>query len=99
MDNLCKHCEKTFIDKNTLLEHMMTHTGGKQCQCYICDKICSNKSSLKLHMMTHTGENSYKCCVCEIVFLHTSALKIHMKIQNISKFNKLFTFYRKGLQL
>ena len=72
--------KKTFIDKNTLMKHMMTQTGRKQYQCYICDKICLNISSLKLHMMMHTVDNSYKYSFCEIAFLHTSAIKIHMKV-------------------
>ena len=92
MDHLFKHCEKTFILKNTLVKHMIIHTGEKPNQCCICDQICLHNSSLKLHMMTdikqhsaHTREKSSRLRHCNKAFGYKFQHLTHERTHNEEK--------------
>ena len=63
----CSHCEKAFISKGVLQQHIRTHTEEKPYHCSHCEKTL-DKSKLDTHMRTHTGEKTYQCTQCEKAF-------------------------------
>ena len=68
--NQCSHCEKAFISKGVLHQHMITHTEEKSYHCSHFEKTL-HKSKLDRHMRTDTGEK-HKCTQCEKAFCTSS---------------------------
>ena len=74
----CRQCGKGFMQKNTLRNHQLTHTGEKPYECNVCGKRFGRSHVLKDHMRTHTGERPYKCEKCGWAFSHKCNLKSHI---------------------
>lgn len=60
---LCGVCGKGLTQKDSLMKHMMIHTGEKPFECDLCGKHFRYMSVLKLHKRYHTGERPYPCTV------------------------------------
>jgi len=52
----CSVCNKGFIKKHVLEEHMNIHTGARPYKCLFCDKSCANQSNSFKHMRTSHAE-------------------------------------------
>ena len=74
----CKVCEKSFLNKHHLKDHMMIHTGEKPFSCETCQKSFSRKHTLNEHMRLHTGEKPFSCDGCKKSFAKRGNLKLHM---------------------
>ncbi|XP_067126058.1 zinc finger protein 22-like [Centruroides vittatus] len=57
----CTVCEKKFDKKQTLDNHLRTHTGVKPFKCNICGKEFAQYGTLKNHRIIHSEERPYKC--------------------------------------
>ena len=56
----CHVCNKPFLHRGHLNEHMRKHSGEKPYKCDVCLNVFGWKRSLTLHKMIHTGEKPYK---------------------------------------
>lgn len=76
----CEVCEKRFIGRSNLVDHLRHHANVKPYQCEYCDKAFVQKGSLVCHMRTHTQERPFACDVCGKKFSQASSRQIHMRI-------------------
>jgi len=59
---LCTLCDKRFIAKRHLNDHVKRHTGKNWYTCTQCEKRFAYQSLLCRHMNMHAGK--YKCAEC-----------------------------------
>ncbi|KAK7826067.1 hypothetical protein U0070_009948 [Myodes glareolus] len=52
----CNECERSFIQKRSLIEHKKIHTGEKPYQCNSCGKGFTRTSYLVQHQRSHVGK-------------------------------------------
>ena len=60
----CTICERKFMKKSVLKQHLLSHTDVMDFECNECGKLFKKKSSMKIHIETH-AQNSIKLC-CDI---------------------------------
>ena len=77
----CTQCDKAFVLKIHLTEHIRTHTGERPYSCSQCGKGFRKKGDLKYHLVTHTVEKPHQCSQCDKAFGHKSFLRKHMKMR------------------
>jgi len=78
----CPICTKTTQKSiQSIIYHILTHTGEKPFVCSICRKSVVQKSDLIKHMRIHTGERPFKCPHegCDKCFDHKSCFIIHVR--------------------
>uniref|UniRef100_A0A0P4W6I8 C2H2-type domain-containing protein n=1 Tax=Scylla olivacea TaxID=85551 RepID=A0A0P4W6I8_SCYOL len=75
----CAVCDKTFLRRDSLREHLLIHSGPKL-PCPFCPKKFTQNSNLKRHIRVHTGEKPYKCSFCSKRFGDKSACNSHMRV-------------------
>jgi KRAB domain-containing zinc finger protein len=89
MDYECPYetCKKVLANKDTLKNHIMTHTGEKPHKCNYpgCDYACVQQGNLEIHKRIHTGEKPYKCNTCERSFSQKPSLDKHVRLHTGEK--------------
>lgn len=73
----CKYCNKSFLRKGNLVNHLRKHTGEVLNPCTICKKSFSSVAALNLHQRVHTGYKPYVCYECNKAFAWLSNFKKH----------------------
>merc|ERR1712013_648496 len=81
----CTLCAFTCASKESLTDHIQTHTEHKPFPCNMCGKSFTKSSSLKRHELTHTGEKPHKCEHCGKSFGEKSVLNAHLRIHTGEK--------------
>lgn len=75
----CEVCEKRFLKRSNLIDHLRIHAASKIFQCDYCDKAFFQAGNFKTHLRTHTGEKPFQCNICQKSYTQSSALKIHVR--------------------
>ncbi|KAM7341500.1 uncharacterized protein ACRADG_009307 [Cochliomyia hominivorax] len=94
----CPVCQKMYVSKAILEEHMNTHTGVRPFKCSECPKDFASKYTLQTHMKIHKERpRPYQCDQCDKRFLNQQNLNQHKKLHvSVKAFqcdvcNKAFT--------
>lgn len=74
--HICKVCDKTFLRKSNLIDHLRLHANLRLYQCEYCDKSFVQAGNFKSHLRIHTKERPFKCGVCPKTYNQSSALKV-----------------------
>lgn len=57
---VCKICEKKFLKRSNLVDHLKIHANSRNFRCSICDKSFIQLGNLRTHMRVHTKHKPYK---------------------------------------
>ena len=79
---VCRHCEKVFETKESLKQHVRTHTGAKPYSCRHCSECFTWHSQLKQHLLESHNEHTgtwFICHICQKKFVQSSALASHVR--------------------
>lgn len=75
----CDVCDKSFIQKNGLKQHRLSHLDEKQYKCDQCDRSFKQNSSLYNHKSNVHNENiKHICDFCHKIFATAPVLRDHM---------------------
>lgn len=77
--NMCRYCNKTFVDKSTLAKHVKIHTKKNIFKCLTCNRRFVQKSSLDSHFKLHTKIGLYECDYCQKKFTTKYNLITHIR--------------------
>lgn len=78
--HICKVCDKTFLRKSNLIDHLRLHANLRLYQCEFCDKSFVQAGNFKSHLRIHTKERPFQCSVCPKTYNQSSALKVRIQI-------------------
>nr|XP_006821188.1 PREDICTED: zinc finger protein 227-like [Saccoglossus kowalevskii] len=75
----CDECDRRFLKKQGLVEHMKRHIADKEfgCGSADCDSKFCTLGELNLHVKSKHKEHVYMCVPCEINFFTLEELKDH----------------------
>ena len=94
----CSHCDKTFVDSESLIKHERTHSSDKPFSCSHCDKEFTTADDLKNHDNKHSDQKAFSCTECDKNFSDSKSLKDHKSTTHSEKnFHIMSWNIRKGL--
>jgi uncharacterized Zn-finger protein len=64
----CNICNKSFIYRSNIENHIRVHTGERPFSCDICKKSFAQLTNLNTHMRVHSGERPFSCEECGKMF-------------------------------
>ncbi|XP_063853166.1 zinc finger protein 776-like [Scylla paramamosain] len=82
----CQQCDKTFVSRQGLKYHTLTHSGVRNYdgvrnyECDECGKRFTTISRLNEHAFRHTGVREFECDVCGKCFKTKADIAQHVKI-------------------
>lgn len=76
----CSDCEKQFLTKAAVRNHIKVHNRLDSYDCEECEKSFATKYRLKAHLKTHVDrDRPHNCRVCNKAFYTRYHLNTHMK--------------------
>jgi KRAB domain-containing zinc finger protein len=64
----CDQCKRTFINKDSLQKHLISHSSTRLFDCQDCGMSFKRSSHLKDHLRTHSEAKPYVCKECSKSF-------------------------------
>ena len=80
-----KPCEKKFEFKNSLSNHIKSHSGLKRYQCQDCGRRFKKEGDYLRHRNCCGAPHKYKCEKCEKTFMNMNSLTNHIRVHNNEK--------------
>lgn len=82
----CANCQRKFMKKTKLREHLSSHSDVRVYRCEICNKAFKLNYQLTKHKKyVHTEERPFKCYLCNASFKRSFHLKVHAKTHEKDK--------------
>lgn len=76
----CSECDKQFLSKAAVRNHIKVHSHLDSYDCLDCEKSFSTKYNLQAHLKTHENrEKIHECKACGKSFYTTYQLSTHLK--------------------
>uniref|UniRef100_A0A2A4J9H2 C2H2-type domain-containing protein n=2 Tax=Heliothis virescens TaxID=7102 RepID=A0A2A4J9H2_HELVI len=77
---ICNYCDKPFLDKETLKEHLATHGESENpFKCIYCNKVFSYHTLLIHHEKKHMVRGRHECTLCSMSYRCRNRLYMHVK--------------------
>ena len=74
----CPHCDKRFVHKAELRQHMQVHN-ERHLKCCYCDRMFAYQALLDCHLRyTHTEVKNYQCHICGNRYKTANHCKLHI---------------------
>ena len=73
----CEVCQKTFVFRVTLNDHLVSHTDVKSHICPVCGKGYKQRSGMTKHLTVHQ-DPTYTCEICGKHFDRKTYLRSHL---------------------
>ncbi|XP_064081409.1 zinc finger protein 85-like [Macrobrachium nipponense] len=96
MTQNCSLCDKVFVTKEALDEHLLNHQEKKTvvrrrgrpgskiaCECSECNEVFFRRCDLRLHRRIMHQPNKVVCTVCSRSFSNEGRLKMHYQHHNV----------------
>lgn len=81
----CAHCEKTFHDSESIVEHMHQHNETKQFHCQQCGKKFNDEKKYEQHQRVHVGDRPFECEICKKRYLDRTTYRRHVRSHTNNK--------------
>ncbi|KAM6452655.1 uncharacterized protein PHA67_018881 isoform 4-T4 [Liasis olivaceus] len=75
----CPHCSRSYVYRDTLINHLQSHFLEKPFRCSVCDQDFAQVSLLTEHLSTHSVERPFKCSHCPRSFMFPGLLMEHQQ--------------------
>ncbi|KAI5635939.1 zinc-finger double domain-containing protein [Phthorimaea operculella] len=75
----CDQCGKSFINKDSLAEHIQIHQGIKNYSCGTCGKRFRTRTQIKHHQLKHSDAREHYCVECDTRFKSAHSLRQHLQ--------------------
>ena len=81
----CPQCGKKFEFKNSLSNHIKSHSDLKRYQCQDCGRRFKKEGDYIRHRNCCGAPDKYKCEKCEKTFMNMNSLTNHIRVHNNEK--------------
>ncbi|XP_068154451.1 uncharacterized protein [Drosophila tropicalis] len=75
-------CNKSFVARNSLFEHLKQHYSNEEFKCDICGKSFKSTKNLQNHKQIHDKVKRYVCQICGSAFAQAAGLYLHKRRHN-----------------
>ena len=73
-----KECQKTFIQKSNIIQHVRHHINFKPYECLVCRKRFVSSSNMSDHVRRHYNIRPYECKNCNRKYFRNADLTKHI---------------------
>ncbi|XP_077491163.1 zinc finger and BTB domain-containing protein 41-like isoform X1 [Amblyomma americanum] len=73
----CDYCNRSFVRKDHLVEHMLVHKDERPFECQLCPMTFKRHGNFTRHVRLHKGGKPFQCDLCPKAFSQKHNLKRH----------------------